>query len=79
MNAQTVDGYEIDQGKPITFAPREWKFFELEIKNQIAEGNGVDLLKALHNARYFAKLERRMDDVKAGHWTEHELIEVADE
>ena len=66
MNTQAINEYEIDEGKPITFAPREWKFFKLEIENQIAEGNGLDLLKALHNARYFAKLERSDEQFKEG-------------
>lgn len=77
--AQIIDNDVIDESQPITFAPREWFFFKEEIKNQIAEGKGVDILKALHNARYFAKIDRRIDSIKAGHWTEHELIEVEDE
>ena len=56
--AQIIDNDVIDESKPITFAPREWFFFKEEIKNQIAEGKGVDILKALHNARYFAMIER---------------------
>ena len=77
--AQIIDNDVIDESQPITFAPREWFFFKEEIKNQIAEGKGVDILKALHNARYFAKIDRRIDNIKAGRWTEHELIEVEDE
>lgn len=56
--AQIIDNDVIDESQPITFAPREWFFFKEEIKNQIAEGEGVDILKALHNARYFAMIER---------------------
>lgn len=74
---QIADSYEIDETKPITFAPREWYFFKEEIKNQIAAGEGVDILKALHNARYCAEIDRRFDRVEAGHWVEHELIEVS--
>ena len=74
---QIADPYEIDETKPITFAPREWHFFKEEIKNQIAEGESVNLLKALRNARYWAEIDRRFERVEAGHWVEHELIEVS--
>ncbi len=73
---QTLDPYEIDESKPITIAPREWFFFKEEIKTQVAEGKGIDILKALHNARYWAEIDRRFDKVEAGRWTEHELIEA---
>ena len=63
---QTLDPYEIDESKPITIAPREWFFFKEEVKDQIAEGKGIDLLKALHAARYYAEIERRTEDIKAG-------------
>ncbi|MBQ3727417.1 MAG: hypothetical protein IJQ85_07580 [Selenomonadaceae bacterium] len=76
---QTFDPDIIDESKPITFAPREWYFFKEEIKDQVAEGKGVDILKALHAARYYAKIDRRFERVKAGHWTEHELIEADDD
>ena len=75
----TFETDEIDESKPITFAPREWFFFKEEVKDQIAQGKGVDLLKALHAARYYAEIDRRFDRVKAGHWVEHDLIEVADD
>ena len=55
---QVADPYEIDESKPITFAPREWFFFKEELKSQIAEGEGLNILKALHNARYYAMLDR---------------------
>lgn len=73
---QTLDPYEVDESKPITIAPREWFFFKEEIETQIANGEGLNLLKALHNARYCAEIDRRFERVEAGHWTEHELIEA---
>ena len=77
-DTQTFDPDEvIDETKPITFMPREWFFFKEEIKDQLAEGNGVDFLKALHAARYWAEIDRRFDRVESGHWVEHDLIEVA--
>lgn len=79
-DTQTFDTDIIDESKPITFAPREWFFFKEEVKNQLEQGNGVDFLKALHAARYWAEIDRRFDRVEAGHWVEHDLIEVnADE
>ena len=62
---QTLDPYAVDESQPITIAPREWYFFKEEIKDQIAESNGVDLLKALHAARFYAEIERRTEDIKA--------------
>ena len=56
----------IDESKPITFAPREWKFFKSEINDQIAEGNGVDILKALRAARFYAQIERSTEQYKQG-------------
>ena len=75
---QTTYQEEIDESKPITFAPREWKFFKEELQRQFSEDGVFDLLKALHAARYWAEIDRRFDRVEAGHWTEHELIEVSD-
>lgn len=68
--AQTLDQDVIDESKPITFAPREWFFFKEEIKDQIAEGKSVDLLKALRAARFYAEIERRTESIKAGHYVE---------
>ena len=66
--AQTLDPYAVDETKTITIAPREWFFFKEEIKDQIAQGNGLDFLKALHAARFYAEIERRTEDIKAGHY-----------
>lgn len=63
---QTLDPYEIDESKPITIAPREWFFFKEEIKTQVAEGKGIDILKALHNARYYAMLDRSTKQIAEG-------------
>ena len=67
-----------DDGENITFTPLEWKYFVLELKDMIAKGE-FDLPKVIHNARYFAEISRRTANIKAGHWTEHELIEVDDD
>lgn len=67
-----------DAGENITFTPLEWKYFVLELKRMIAEGE-FNLPKVIHNARYFAEISRRSAEIRAGHWTEHELIEVDDD
>lgn len=68
--AQAPEQDVIDESKPITFAPREWFFFKSEINDQLAEGKGVDLLKALRAARFYAEMERRTESIKAGHYIE---------
>ena len=60
----------------ITFTPTEWKHFYDEIKLQIESQEPLDLEKATNNARYLTKLDRAFENVEAGKWTEHELIEV---
>ena len=79
MEMQNVAQEEFDESKPITFAPREWYFFKEEIKHQLAEENNIDFLKALRGARFYAEVERRTERIKAGHWVEHDLIEVDDD
>lgn len=57
----------------------ELKYFALEICDMVDEGQKIDLGKAARNAKYLAEIDRRFDKVKAGHYVEHELIEVEDE
>ena len=68
--AQILEQYVIDETKPITFAPREWFFFKSEINDQLAEGKGIDILKALRAARFYAEIERRTENIKSGHYVE---------
>lgn len=63
----------------ITFEPGELKFFVAEIKEMIDNREIIDLPKAIHNAKYFAMIEKRIARMEAGHWTAHELIEVDDD
>lgn len=65
-----LDPYAVDETQPITIAPREWFYFKEEVKDQLVQGNGVNLLKALHAARYWAEIERRTENIKAGHYVE---------
>ena len=66
MDTQNLTQEEFDESKPITLAPREWYFFKEEIKSRLAEGNSLDFLKALHNARYFAELDRSFKQIEEG-------------
>ena len=61
-----LDPYAVDETQPITIAPREWFYFKAEVKDQLAQGNGVDLLKALHAARYYAMLDRSFKQIEEG-------------
>ena len=70
-----VDPDEIDESKPITFAPLEWKFFKEEIGRQFVDDD-FDALKAIRRARYLAKLERGFKQLEEGRGHFHELIEV---
>lgn len=79
IEAQTLEQMNLDDIKLINFAPAELKIFKEELDKQFAEGKGVDIFKALRNARYLSEIDRRIADIKAGHWTEHELIEVDDD
>ena len=66
IEMQTLDQENIDANKLINFAPAELKLFKDELDRQLEEGNGIDLLKAIHNARYWAEIDRRTEDIKAG-------------
>lgn len=69
---------EVDDREQITFTGLEWKFFVAELKDMIAAGE-FDIAKAIHSARFYAEMARRTERIKAGHWVEHDLIEVDDD
>ncbi len=66
MDLQTVNQENFDISKPINLAPREMTLFKSELDKQFAEGNGVNILKALHNAFYLAGLERSIKQFDEG-------------
>lgn len=66
IEAQTLEQMNLDDSKLINFAPAELKLFKDELDKQFAEGNGVDIFKALRNARYLAEIDRRINDIKSG-------------
>ena len=67
------------ENQPITFTPFELKVFVQEITDMIDAGEKADIRKAIHNALYFGEIEKRSQEIKAGHWIEHDLIEVEDD
>ncbi len=68
-----------DTEEDVTFDKYELKNFIQEIKNMILEGEEINLARAIHNARYLGKLDRADEEFKAGHWVEHDIIEVEDD
>lgn len=66
IEMQTLDQENIDANKLINFAPAELKIFKDELDRQLEEGNGIDILRAIRNARYWAEIDRRTEDIKAG-------------
>ena len=67
VETQTLNPEILNVTEDVTFTPLELKYFALELKDMISEGK-LNLKKAVHNDRYFAELERRDDEIKAGHY-----------
>ena len=65
VETQTLNPEILNVTEDVTFTPLELKYFVLELKDMMAEGK-FDLPKVIHNARYWAELERRDNDIKAG-------------
>lgn len=69
----------IEKEGGIFFNPTEWKYFKLEIEDMVHSDKEFSFHKAVHNARYLAEIDRRSKNMDAGHWVEHDLIEVEDD
>ena len=69
VETQTLNPEILNVTEDVTFTPLEFKYFVLELKDMMAEGK-FDLPKVIHNARYWAELERRDNNIKAGHYIE---------
>ena len=69
IDEQTLTTEILNVTEDVTFTPLELKFFALELKDMIAEGK-LNLKKAIHNARFYAEMERRDNNIKAGHYVE---------
>ena len=52
--------------QPVNFSPRELKLFIREIADMIIAGEPIDAEKAIHNAKYFAEIDRRLENIDAG-------------
>ena len=78
INEQTLNPEILNVTEDVTFTPLELKYFALELKDMISEGK-LNLKKAVHNARYWAEIERRTERMKAGHYVEHDLIKDDDD
>ena len=66
IEAQTFNQENIDANKIINFAPAELKLFKDELDKQLEEGNGIDILKAIRNARYLAMVDRSLKEIEEG-------------
>lgn len=69
----------IEKEGGIFFNPTEWKYFLLEIDDMRKSGKKIDFSRAVHNSRYLAKIDKATEEMDAGHWVEHDLIEVEDD
>ena len=74
-----VEEKNIENEGGIFFNPTEWKYFKLEIEDMINSDREFSFQKAIHNARYLAKIDKATKEMDAGHWIEHDLIEVEDD
>ena len=74
---QTSENFNFEDG--VSFDKYELKNFIQEIKLMVTEGKEINISRAVHNARYLGKLDRADDEFKAGHWIEHDIIEVEDD
>ena len=52
--------------QPVNFSPRELKLFIREIADMIVAGEPIDAEKAIHNAQYFAEIDRLLENIDAG-------------
>ncbi len=62
--------------QPVNFSPRELKLFIREIADMIIAGEAINAEKAIHNAKYFAEIDRRLENIDAG---KNLIIFTADE
>ena len=64
---QTLSPEILNVTENVTFTPLELKYFVLELKDMMAEGK-FDLPKVIRAARFYAEMERRDKNIKAGHY-----------
>ena len=78
INEQTLNPEILNVTEDVTFTPLELKYFVLDLTDMMAEGK-FDIPKVIRAARFYAEVERRTERMKAGHYVEHDLIEVDDD
>ena len=65
VETQTLNPEILNVTEDVTFTPLEWKYFVLELKDMIAEGE-FDLPKVIRAARFYAEIERSDKQLKEG-------------
>ena len=48
------------------FSPHELKIFVQEIADMVIAGESINVEKAIHNAKYFAEIDRRLKNIAEG-------------
>ena len=66
METQAFADENLDANGIIEFAPNELKYFKLELDKQFAEGNGINILKAIRNARYLSMVDKSLKQIEEG-------------
>ena len=66
MEIQTLANENLDANGIIEFAPTELKYFKLELDKQFEEGNGINILKAIRNARYLSMIDKSLKQIEEG-------------
>lgn len=82
MEIQTLANENLDANGIIEFAPNELKYFKLELDKQFEEGNGINILKAIRNARYLSMIDKSLKQIEEGkvvRFTEKEFEEFSNE
>ena len=80
MEIQTLANENLDANGIIEFAPNELKYFKLELDKQFEEGNGINILKAIRNARYLSMVDKSLKQLEEGkvfRFTEKEFEEFS--
>lgn len=68
MSAMELDSQLIINvgNESANFSPRELKIFVREIADMVIAGETINVSKAIHNAKYFAEIDRRLENIDAG-------------
>lgn len=64
IESQALNLENVDEGKPITFTPLEWRFFVSQLNDMISIGGEFDLIQVIDNARYLALLDKSFKELE---------------